>query len=364
MKGTPWGVIYNTDEDAPALCLTEDLVRVRAAGNTLTSRSPASSRELFVVERRPAHVTITLRNQDEMSANRYAMKRGGLSKIAFLKSKICLSLPGVGNFKLRRLPAHPDVICVEGGRFIALKDSKSDKRKVLEISSEKSRVRLMRSELEVYGAVGRESRFLRRLRHAHVIAMAAADRRRRVARVVLELPHGGALESRIGGVGEEWSARVFRQIASALSYLHGIGVIHKNLTPASVWIVSPRPVAKLADFSAATTVQERTDLGGPTAYMSPAVLSNRCQGTDSPVTCKNDVWSLGVTVHRTLTGRFPHKHHLRPTFLRDEIMGGSTRIDVSLSSPARSFVASCLTVDEVQRPSAELLLEHSWLQEP
>jgi len=93
--------------------------------------------------------------------------------------------------------------------------------------------------------------------------------------------------------------------------------------------------------------------------MAPEIFKKTGHG--KPV----DVWAMGVITYFLLAGYTP--------FDRDNqrlemvaIIAGDYKFEPeeywSIVSPtARNFVATCLTVDPAQRPTAEQMLEHEWL---
>jgi serine/threonine-protein kinase len=107
------------------------------------------------------------------------------------------------------------------------------------------------------------------------------------------------------------------QLSDALAHAHGLGVVHRDLKPANV-MVSPEGKAKILDFGLARlhraeaqsvplgSVSWAGDAGpvvGTPPYMPPEVL--RGEGTDA----RGDIYSLGVTLFESLTGRRPFEAH-------------------------------------------------------
>ena len=98
---------------------------------------------------------------------------------------------------------------------------------------------------------------------------------------------------------------VIHQVADALSYAHGEGVVHRDVKPANV-MVDRRGSLVVMDFGIAKAVDEanltRTGLViGTPAYMSPEqCLAHR-------VTAAADQYSLGTVAYELLTGRTPFR---------------------------------------------------------
>ena len=99
------------------------------------------------------------------------------------------------------------------------------------------------------------------------------------------------------------SQRVTRMITDALSYLHGIGITHRDLKAENVLYYSPGPSrVLLSDFGFASLRgpdSVLTTYCGTQEYLSPELTSKR------PYTNKVDVWALGCLVFVMLSGRLP-----------------------------------------------------------
>jgi serine/threonine-protein kinase len=91
------------------------------------------------------------------------------------------------------------------------------------------------------------------------------------------------------------------QIASALDYLHTMGLIHRDVKPANVLVTAAGQV-KLTDFGIASPGRgepagdDDAVLGTP-SYMAPEQILGR---ENTP---RSDVWSLAAVLHEMLTGR-------------------------------------------------------------
>ncbi|HEY0664641.1 MAG TPA: serine/threonine-protein kinase [Gallionella sp.] len=91
---------------------------------------------------------------------------------------------------------------------------------------------------------------------------------------------------------------VIEQVAGALKYAAGLGVIHRDVKPGNI-ILMPNGLAKLADFGCAIPASNmRAVVAGSLAYMSPEQLEG---GT---LDQRADIYSLGAVLYRLLTGRY------------------------------------------------------------
>ena len=104
-------------------------------------------------------------------------------------------------------------------------------------------------------------------------------------------------------------ARFIQQVAEALHYAHGKGVIHRDIKPSNI-LIEERGNARLVDFGIAhlaggiggETFQLTMtgDVLGSAGYLSP----EQRQG-QSTVDGRADVYSCGVILYEMLTGRMP-----------------------------------------------------------
>jgi serine/threonine protein kinase len=144
--------------------------------------------------------------------------------------------------------------------------------------------------------------------------------------VVMEYLEGTLLSERIrslsGRVPTQDVIRIGRQLASALSAAHRAGVVHRDLKPDNVMLVSDPDMpagerVKVFDFGIAKVAsdyerQERRRLTRWGTYLGTPGYSAPEQLADSASVCgKADVYSLGVILYEMLGGTLPLSLPLR-----------------------------------------------------
>lgn len=116
------------------------------------------------------------------------------------------------------------------------------------------------------------------------------------------------LEMLRGGTEFEEDAALFiiLQAAKALQYLHGRGILHRDVKPDNI-LLSRSNEVKLIDLGFATTMDAEKDGAadttlGTAAYMSP----EQAQGTGD-LDVRSDIYSLGATLFQIMVGDLPFK---------------------------------------------------------
>jgi len=158
----------------------------------------------------------------------------------------------------------------------------------------------------------REARLGERTRHPHIVEV--LDFRADLGFLVMEHMQGGTLEARLQPrLPEDRVRRLALEVLSALSHAHGRGVVHRDVKPANVFF-DARDRAKVGDFGVAHLLDlGQTQTGaliGTLAYMPPE------QVTGAPLGATADLYAVGVTLFRALTGRLPF---LGPDFVAQHL---------------------------------------------
>ena len=100
------------------------------------------------------------------------------------------------------------------------------------------------------------------------------------------------------------AARVLREVAWALAYAHGAGIVHRDISAENIMLERAGERAIVMDFGLASAMQTAalTHDGlvmGNAHYVSPE------QAAGEPVDARSDLYSLGITGFYALTGQLP-----------------------------------------------------------
>jgi serine/threonine-protein kinase len=132
--------------------------------------------------------------------------------------------------------------------------------------------------------------------------------------LVMELLEGESLERRVARNGNRLDPAtvlaVIDPVLDVLAAAHAQGIIHRDIKPANIFITRDGQ-AKILDFGLAH-VRERTFnarltrtgmVMGTSTYMPPEQARAQWKMVDA----RSDIWAVGATMFRALTGR--HVHH-------------------------------------------------------
>ncbi|OHT12785.1 CAMK family protein kinase [Tritrichomonas foetus] len=167
-----------------------------------------------------------------------------------------------------------------------------------------------------------------------------------------------------GALAEKAIQVVFRQLISALNYLHSKNVAHRDIKPENI-IINCGPNGcitnsslKLVDFGLCTdnSNQLRETFCGSPAYAAPECICRR------PYDAKeSDVWSAGVVLYVMAVGQLPWKINNMNHMIR-QIVDGKYSIPSFLNPQLQNLIRSMMNLDPKERPSPHMILSSPFLR--
>ncbi len=163
----------------------------------------------------------------------------------------------------------------------------------------------------------REVRLAARLRHPHVVPLLAAGDADGVPYYTMPFVEGESLRGRLsrdGALSVSESVRLLRDVADALAYAHGQGLVHRDLKPENILlehghaVVTDFGVAKALSYAA---LDEASDGNGGTlttaglAVGTPAYMAPEQALADPAADHRVDLYALGCIAYEILAGASP-----------------------------------------------------------
>ena len=201
--------------------------------------------------------------------------------------------------------------------------------------------------------------------------------------VILDYIGGGEMFDHLienGAYSERDASRLVREVASALNFLHGIGVVHADLKPENLLLTTSRrgdSVVKLADYGCAQILEHADDdlckddyeptYGAPTPAYCPAESIEKTRPIEPPA----DMWALGVILFIMLTGAHPFdlKGDATDEVIEERIKSTSYRVPFDnrkvtghLSKSAKDLMRQLMHRDPEKRLTALQMLQHPWVR--
>ncbi|CAL8313089.1 unnamed protein product, partial [Boreogadus saida] len=147
------------------------------------------------------------------------------------------------------------------------------------------------------------------------------------------------------------------QCSQGVAYLHGMkpkALIHRDLKPPNLLLVSGGTVLKICDFGTACDIQTHmTNNKGSAAWMAPEVF----EGSNYSEKC--DVFSWGIILWEVITRKKPFDEIGGPAFRIMWAVHNGTRPPLikNLPKALESLMTRCWSKDPTQRPSMEEIVK-------
>jgi tRNA A-37 threonylcarbamoyl transferase component Bud32 len=161
-----------------------------------------------------------------------------------------------------------------------------------------------------------EARAAAKLQHPNVVQVFDVDHDGDLYFFAMELMHEGSCEDWIeqhGAMPAERALRVIADAAAGLAYAESLGIVHRDIKPDNLMLDQHGSV-KIADLGLASTVEETEDKAiGTPHFMAPEQVLKK--GIDH----RTDLYALGCTFYRLVTGKTPFRGATVKDILRAQV---------------------------------------------
>ncbi|KJH43325.1 kinase domain protein [Dictyocaulus viviparus] len=206
----------------------------------------------------------------------------------------------------------------------------------------------------------REVKIMKQLDHPNIVKLYQVMENDQTLYLVLEYASGGEVFDYLVAHGrmKEKEARVkFRQIVSAVQYLHSKNIIHRDLKAENLLLDADMNI-KIADFGFSNQFSLGNKLDtfcGSPPYAAPELFQGKKY--DGP---EVDVWSLGVILYTLVSGSLPFDgQNLKE--LRERVLRGKYRIPFYMSTDCENLLKKFLVLNPARRGTLETIMRDRWM---
>ncbi len=184
----------------------------------------------------------------------------------------------------------------------------------------------------------REAEAAARLSHPNIVTLYDVGRSENGFYLVLEFLRGQTLARRLGlgPLPAPEALRIAVEVAKGVAHAHASGVVHRDLSPANVFLCDDGQV-KVLDLGMAHAFGRRRVDGGTVGYMAPE------QRRGAPEDERTDVFALGVILYRMLANELPFRD-------ATDAEAAAPVLDVPGAPGLGEITARMLEADPVERP--------------
>ncbi|NXH38076.1 PASK kinase, partial [Dicaeum eximium] len=208
------------------------------------------------------------------------------------------------------------------------------------------------------GRVTQEIAILQKLQHPSIIKVLDVFENECFFQLVME-KHGSGLDlftfiDNQPNLDEPLASYIFRQLVSAVGYLHCRNILHRDIKDENIVIAEDFTI-KLVDFGSAAYLEPGKlfyTFCGTIEYCSPEVLSGKpYHGPEL------EMWSLGITLYTLVLGENPFCE-------LEEALAAVLSPPRPVSEGLMDLMAGLLQPVPEQRMTLAVLAEHPWLRQP
>ena len=216
------------------------------------------------------------------------------------------------------------------------------------------------AKLEDKERINKEIKIMKKINHFNITKLYTIIETKYIIYLIQEYVQGKELNDYLynkGKLTEPEACKIFHQIISGLSYLHYIGIAHRDFKPENILLTNDNKILKIIDFGLGNMYKKgqllKTGCGSP-CYIPPEMIKE--EGYDG---AKSDIWSAGIILYLMLCGHLPF-YEEDNQLMYDKIIAGQYTIPQSLSEDAKDIIKKILEVDPKKRLNFEEIKEHPW----
>jgi serine/threonine protein kinase len=154
----------------------------------------------------------------------------------------------------------------------------------------------------------REARTAAGLSHPNIVPIHRVGEAGGFVFFVMSYVEGETLGERLRARGPLPAAdamRVMREVAWALAYAHGRGIVHRDVKPDNILLEASTGRALVTDFGIAHSGTLDGPVTDPGRIMGTAHFMSPEQAANEPVDGRSDIYGLGVVGYLAVSGRLP-----------------------------------------------------------
>ena len=216
------------------------------------------------------------------------------------------------------------------------------------------------ASLEDKERINREIKIMKKINHFNITKLYTIIETKCIIYLVQEYVQGKELNDYLytkGKLTEPDACKFFHQIISGLSYLHYIGIAHRDFKPENILLTNDNKILKIIDFGLGNLYKKgqllKTGCGSP-CYIPPEMIKEERYNAE-----KTDIWSAGIILYLMLCGHLPF-YEEDNQLMFDKIIKGDYEIPKFLSDEARDIIKKILEVDPEKRLNFEEIKNHPW----
>ncbi len=174
----------------------------------------------------------------------------------------------------------------------------------------------------------REARMAAGLSHPHIVPIHRVSEVGGFVFFVMSYVEGETLGERLrtrGPLPPAEATRILREVAWALAYAHGRGIVHRDVKPDNILLEARTGRALVTDFGIAHGGRDPGLVTDPGKIMGTAQFMSPEQAASESIDGRSDIYALGVVGYLAVSGRLPYEAPTVPALLLRQATRGRRR---------------------------------------